>query len=53
MTVSFLDRVTVKLAGLPSVTDAWSDVMVAVRVLVLAVAVVDQLLEPSELCALS
>ena len=49
VTVSSLDRKTLKLAGLPSVTDAWSDVIVTVRVLVLAVAVEDQLLASSEL----
>ena len=42
-----------KLAALPSVTEDWSDVIVAVRVLVLAVAVEDQLLVPSELWALT
>ena len=53
MTVSSLDRDTVKLAVLPSVTDVWSDVMVTVRLRVLAVDVGDEPLEPSALWALT
>ena len=53
VTVSSRERETVKLAALPSVTEDWSDVIVMVRVLVLAVADADQLLEPSELWALT
>ena len=52
-TDSSLERDTVNLAGLPSVIDVWSDEMVAIRVRVLVVAVADQLLAPSELCAFS
>ena len=50
---SSLERDTVNLAGLPSVIDVWSDEMVAIRVRALVVAVADQLLAPSELCAFS
>ena len=53
MTVSSLDRDIVKLAGLPSVIDGWLDVIVAIRFRVLAAAVADHLLAPSELCAFS
>ena len=53
VTVSSRERETVKLAALPSATEDWSDVIVTVRVLVRAVAAVDQLLEPSELWALT
>ena len=53
VTVSSLDRDMVKLAAFPSVIDGWSDVMVAVRVSVLAVDLGDQLLAPSELWALT
>ena len=48
-----LERETVKLAALPSVTDVWSDVMVTVMLRVLAVDVGDELLEPSALWALT
>ena len=44
---------TVKLAALTSVTDVWSDVMVTVRLRVLAVDVGDEPLEPSALWALT
>ena len=53
VTDSFLDRATVKLAASPSVTDAWSYAMVAVRLKVLAVSVSDHPLDPSELWALT
>ena len=52
-TVSVRERDMVKLAAFPSVIDGWSDVMVAVRVSVLAVDLGDQLLSPSELWALT
>ena len=55
VTDASLERETVKLAALPSVTDVWSDVMVAVRLRVLAVSVADQnqVLGMSELWALT
>ena len=53
VTVSVRERDMVKLAAFPSVIDGWSDVMVAVRVSVLAVDLGDQLLSPSELWALT
>ena len=53
VTVSSLDRDMVKVAAFPSVIDGWSDVMVAVRVSVLAVDLGDHLLGPSVLWALT